>query len=62
LSLMGPQENVKALIEGVQTKVSAQEIPDPSNSLFINRRLSVDFDYDRLSKEKMDLYKLYSVG
>jgi GTP cyclohydrolase II len=62
LSLMGPEENVRSLIEVVRSLVSAEEIPDPSNYLFINRRLSVDFDYDLLSQEELELYRLHSVG
>lgn len=62
LSLNGPKANVQKLISIIKDYVPAEEIDDPSNSLFINRKLSVDFDYDELAKEELALYRSYSVG
>jgi GTP cyclohydrolase II len=62
LSLMGPEGKVRTLVEAIRALASGEEIPDPSNSLFINRKLSFDFEYDLLAKEELDLYRLYSVG
>jgi GTP cyclohydrolase II len=62
LSLMGPEENVRRLASVVCAGVDAQEIPDPSNALFLNRKISLDFDYDALAKEELALYRLYCVG
>jgi hypothetical protein len=59
---MGPEENVRRLASVVCAGVDAQEIPDPSNALFLNRKISLDFDYDALAKEELALYRLYCVG
>jgi hypothetical protein len=62
LSLMGPEANVRKVIQDVTAKVPASEVRDPSNFLFINRRLSLDFDYDVLAREELALYRAFSVG
>lgn len=61
LSLMGPEENVQGIIDQISEFVLPTEIPDPSNFLFINRKLSVQFEYDLLSKEEIELYRQHFV-
>jgi GTP cyclohydrolase II len=62
LSLMGPEVKVRRVTDIVRGVITAEEIPDPSNSLFIDRKLSVAFNYDDLAQEELALYRKYSVG
>ncbi len=62
LSLMGPRERVTKLVADVNGVVNAPEIPDPSNALFLNRKLSLEFDYNSLAREELALYRRHCVG
>lgn len=62
VSLMGPEENVKRVIDTICGVVTASEIPDPSNALFLDRRLSTEFDYEALAEEELALFKKHMVA
>jgi len=62
LSLMGEEEKVKELIVWMREVIKIKEIDDPTNHRYIRRDLSLDFDWDVLSKEELEIFKKYHKG
>lgn len=62
LSLMGPEEIVRRLVDEVRRHAEGREIEDPSNYRYIDRKLVLDFNYDQLVDDELELFRRYAVG
>lgn len=62
LSLMGEKEKVKNFIKQMRRYIDIKEIDDPTNHRYIRRDISLDFQYDILSVEELEIFKQYHKG
>lgn len=62
LSLMGPEVRVRDLIASISQHITVSIIDDPSNYRYVQRSLSLDFTYDELQSEELDLFRSYCMG
>lgn len=62
LSLMGSQKNVRNLIKNINKTFTINEIDDPTNHRYIRKDLSLDFNWEKLSKEELGIFKKYHKG
>lgn len=62
LSLMGNKRNVCNLIKNINKIFIVNEIDDPTNHRYIRKDLSLDFNWEKLSKEELSIFKKYHKG
>lgn len=62
LSIMGDKKKVSKLLRDIGKVISLNKIPDPTNIRTIDKNISLDFDYDKLSEEEISLFKKYYKG
>lgn len=56
LSIMGKKSEVERVLSDITKHIKVQVTPDPTNIRTINRNLSLDFDYETLSRQELDFF------
>lgn len=62
LSLMGHEKNVRQFIKILNKIMTINEIDDPTNHRYIQQDISLDFDWNKLSKEELNIFRKYHNG